>query len=196
MLSLRQVSMLPLSRFGRPDGSPRYTLKPVAFRPKVPKRGSSAKSSRWGSDLLGRREAGTPNTNPDQSLPHRRLNCPERRGSRCRWERCPRRPSGHRRWRGPEREQGRDRSRHKTSLDENLAPVKASVNDLVAVDQALQKLEALDPRIGKLVELRFFGGLSFEETAEILDPSTRTVKRDWHKARAFLYHELARCGGV
>ena len=94
----------------------------------------------------------------------------------------------------PEREQGRDRSRHKTSLDENLAPVKASVNDLVAVDQALQKLEALDPRIGKLVELRFFGGLSVEETAEILDTSTRTVKRDWHKARAFLYHELARCG--
>ena len=47
----------------------------------------------------------------------------------------------------------------KTALDENLAPVKASVNDSVAVDQALQKLEALDPRIGKLVELRFFGGL-------------------------------------
>ncbi len=46
------------------------------------------------------------------------------------------------------------------------------------------------------MELRFFGGLSVEETAEILDTSTRTVKRDWHKARAFLYHELARCGGV
>src|SRR2546425_322834 len=64
--------------------------------------------------------------------------------------------------------------------------------DLVAVDRALERLEAADPRLGRIVELRFFGGLSVEETAGALDLSPRTVKRDWQKARAFLYHELAR----
>ena len=64
--------------------------------------------------------------------------------------------------------------------------------DLVAVDRALERLEAVDPRLGRIVELRFFGGLSVEETAEALELSPRTVKRDWQKARAFLYHELSR----
>lgn len=62
--------------------------------------------------------------------------------------------------------------------------------EILALDQALHKLAGLDERLAKLVELRFFGGLSVEETAEVLDVSERTVKRDWRKARAFLYRLL------
>lgn len=82
---------------------------------------------------------------------------------------------------------GRER---KETLDDNAGAVEASVEDLVALEEALKKLESLDERLARLVELRFFGGLSVEESAEILQTSTRTVKRDWRKARAFLYHEL------
>jgi RNA polymerase sigma factor (TIGR02999 family) len=64
--------------------------------------------------------------------------------------------------------------------------------DLIAIDAALARLEALDERLGKVVELRYFGGLSVEETAEALATSPRTVKRDWQRARAFLYFELGR----
>src|SRR5262245_2707753 len=67
--------------------------------------------------------------------------------------------------------------------------------DLVALDAALQRLEALDPRLGKVVELRFFGGLSVEEAAEALTTSPRTIKRDWARARAFLSLELGRHEG-
>jgi RNA polymerase sigma-70 factor (ECF subfamily) len=80
----------------------------------------------------------------------------------------------------------------KAELDDNAGASSSTVQELIEVDEALKKLEALDPRMGKLVELRFFGGLSVEETAEILETSERTVKRDWQKARAFLYHELSR----
>jgi RNA polymerase sigma factor (TIGR02999 family) len=80
----------------------------------------------------------------------------------------------------------------KTELDENAGASSSTVQELIEVNEALKRLEALDPRLGKLVELRFFGGLSVEETAEILETSDRTVKRDWQKARAFLYHELRR----
>jgi RNA polymerase sigma factor (TIGR02999 family) len=62
--------------------------------------------------------------------------------------------------------------------------------DLIAIDAALDRLEALDERLGKVVELRYFGGLSVEETAEALATSPRTVKRDWQRARAFLFREL------
>jgi RNA polymerase sigma factor (TIGR02999 family) len=62
--------------------------------------------------------------------------------------------------------------------------------DLVALDAALQRLEAVDARLGRVVELRYFGGLSVEEAAEAMATSPRTVKRDWVKARAFLFHEL------
>jgi RNA polymerase sigma factor (TIGR02999 family) len=62
--------------------------------------------------------------------------------------------------------------------------------DLVALDGALEKLEALEPRQARVVELRFFGGLTREETAEALDVSAVTIKRDWVAARAFLYREL------
>ena len=64
--------------------------------------------------------------------------------------------------------------------------------DLVAVDDALKSLEALDPRKSRVVELRFFGGLTVEETAEVLKVSPITVLREWEKARAWLYVELNR----
>jgi len=79
------------------------------------------------------------------------------------------------------------------TLDDGVPAVERAA-EVVAVDEALARLEAVDPRLGKIVELRFFGGLSVEETAATLDLSARTVKRDWQKARAFLYHELARMG--
>jgi RNA polymerase sigma factor (TIGR02999 family) len=64
--------------------------------------------------------------------------------------------------------------------------------DLVALDEALRTLESFAPRQGRMVELRFFGGLSLEETAEVLDVSVGTVRRDWSLARAWLYRELSR----
>ena len=61
---------------------------------------------------------------------------------------------------------------------------------ILAVHEALDRLCAIDERLGELVELRFFGGLSVEETAEVLGVSDRTVKRDWTKARTLLYQLL------
>lgn len=74
---------------------------------------------------------------------------------------------------------------------DNLPGTTGAV-DLVALDDALSRLSVLDPRQGRVVELRFFGGLSVEETAELLDLSPRTVKREWQMARAWLHRELAR----
>ena len=62
--------------------------------------------------------------------------------------------------------------------------------DLSAIDAALSRLEALDPKQGRIVELRFFGGLSIEETAEVVGVSPATVKREWALARAWLRREL------
>ncbi|MGH9436181.1 MAG: sigma-70 family RNA polymerase sigma factor [Terriglobia bacterium] len=76
------------------------------------------------------------------------------------------------------------------SLDESLIVSKQPRADILALDDALQRLEALDPRKGKVVELRFFGGLSVEETAEALKISPKTVLRDWEMARAWLYREM------
>jgi RNA polymerase sigma factor (TIGR02999 family) len=64
--------------------------------------------------------------------------------------------------------------------------------DLVALDDALQGLGKLDPRKARVVELRFFGGLSLEETAEALQVSTDTIGRDWRAAKAWLTRELKR----
>jgi RNA polymerase sigma factor (TIGR02999 family) len=63
-------------------------------------------------------------------------------------------------------------------------------SDLVALDDAMNTLAQIDPRKVQVVEMRFFGGLSVEETAEVLKVSTITVKRDWRAARAWLYREL------
>src|SRR5580704_16644339 len=78
----------------------------------------------------------------------------------------------------------------KVSLDEAplLAPEPAV--DVLALDRALEALAAVDARKGRVVELRFFGGLSVEETAEVLHVSTDTVKRDWSMAKLWLLHEL------
>jgi RNA polymerase sigma factor (sigma-70 family) len=63
--------------------------------------------------------------------------------------------------------------------------------ELVALDEALRRLEALDARQSRVVECRFFGGMSVEETAEALEISPATVKRDWTLARAWLNRELS-----
>jgi RNA polymerase sigma factor (TIGR02999 family) len=78
------------------------------------------------------------------------------------------------------------------SLSEACDVPLESVSDLVRLDEALQALERLSPRQSRVVELRFFGGLSLEETAEVLEVSVGTVRRDWGLARAWLYRELAR----
>jgi RNA polymerase sigma factor (sigma-70 family) len=66
--------------------------------------------------------------------------------------------------------------------------------DFIALDEALVRLAAMDPQQSQIVELRFFSGLSVEETAKVLDVSERTVKRDWNVAKAWLRRELSRGG--
>jgi RNA polymerase sigma factor (TIGR02999 family) len=78
----------------------------------------------------------------------------------------------------------------KLSLDEAIGLPEKKEVDLLALDQALEGLAALDPQQGRIVELRFFGGLSIEETAEVLHISPATVKRDWVMAKAWLYQNL------
>lgn len=62
--------------------------------------------------------------------------------------------------------------------------------DLIELNDALNSLEAIDPRQSKVVELMFFGGLTLEETAEVMEISVSTVRREWNMARAWLYNEL------
>jgi RNA polymerase sigma factor (TIGR02999 family) len=77
------------------------------------------------------------------------------------------------------------------SLSEAAHVTTADSVDLVALDDALKSLEVLDARQSRVIELRFFGGLSLEETAHVLDVSVGTVRRDWSLARAWLYRELS-----
>jgi len=77
------------------------------------------------------------------------------------------------------------------SLDQALEISHGRSADLVAIDDALKALAAFDVRKSQIVELRFFGGLSVEETAEVLDVAPITVMREWNKAKAWLYDELA-----
>ena len=76
-------------------------------------------------------------------------------------------------------------------LDEDATVSSPRDADLVALDEALQDLAAIDLRKSQIVEMRFFGGLSVEETADVLKISARTVKREWSLARAWLYDELS-----
>jgi RNA polymerase sigma factor (TIGR02999 family) len=76
------------------------------------------------------------------------------------------------------------------ALDEALPLVQARDEDLVALDDALQSLAEIDARKALIVELKFFGGLSVEETAEVLKLSERTVMREWSLARAWLFQAL------
>ncbi len=78
------------------------------------------------------------------------------------------------------------------SLDEACLVSPSRGTDLLALDEALKGLARLDPRKGKVVELRFFGGLSVEETAEVLSVSPVTIMRDWRKSKAWLWRELRR----
>lgn len=79
---------------------------------------------------------------------------------------------------------------HKVTLDEAMLAGERRSVDLVALDDALQRLAELDPGQGRLVELRFFGGLTIEETAEVMEVSPATIKREWFTARAWLFREL------
>ncbi len=78
----------------------------------------------------------------------------------------------------------------RVTLDESVAEAPQRSVDLIALDDALNKLASLDPRQARVVELRFFGGLDIEQTAESLGISPATVKRDWTFARAFLQREM------
>src|SRR6185503_3890299 len=82
------------------------------------------------------------------------------------------------------------------SLNEALLPAPDRAEELLALDAALLRLEALDAELAQIVEWRFFAGLSVEEVAELLAISDRTVKRHWRAARAFLFQELQSQGFV
>jgi DNA-directed RNA polymerase specialized sigma24 family protein len=76
-------------------------------------------------------------------------------------------------------------------LDETVEVGGDQDQNLVGLDEALQALARIDSRKSKVVELRFFGGLSVEEAAEVLKVSPITIKRDWIAARAWLYREIS-----
>lgn len=78
----------------------------------------------------------------------------------------------------------------KVSLDDAVAWAPQPEVDLIMLNDALNELAAIDPRQSQIVEFRFFGGLSVEETAEALNLSTATVKREWRLAKAWLYSRL------
>jgi len=78
----------------------------------------------------------------------------------------------------------------KVSLNDEAPPSPDTDTDLLRLDDALRDLAAIDVRKSKIVELRFFGGLTEEETAEVLKISSRTVRREWTLAKAWLYSEL------
>ncbi len=88
--------------------------------------------------------------------------------------------------------QKRPGARQKVELDSGLVFVEAQAANVVALDQALDRLAAWDARQCRVVEMHFFGGLSFEEIGEVLSVSSRTAKRDWTMARAWLYRELGK----
>ena len=84
----------------------------------------------------------------------------------------------------------------KLSLDEAITPTDERDLDLMALNDALDALARTDPQSSRIVELRYFAGLTIEETADVLQISTATVKRDWVMAKAFLKREMLRHAGV
>ena len=76
-------------------------------------------------------------------------------------------------------------------LDEGMFAAEDRPEALLALDEALTDLESLDPRLGQVVVCRFFGGLTEDETAEVVGITARTVRRDWLKAKGWLHHELS-----
>ena len=81
------------------------------------------------------------------------------------------------------------------SLDEVLLIAPDRTDELLAIHESLARLEELDSRQGRIVELRYFGGLTMEETAEVLRVSPKTVMREWNMAKAWLYGELKERAG-
>ena len=85
---------------------------------------------------------------------------------------------------------------HRLALDDTIGFAKSKSVDMVSLDEALNGLARLDPRQSRVVELRFFGGLSVEETSSVLGISPATVKRDWMTARVWLLHEMNRAAQI
>ena len=83
----------------------------------------------------------------------------------------------------------------KLALDEAMAVPQQKDLDLLGLNDALERLAEMDPRQSRIVELRFFAGLSIEETAEVMQLSPATIKREWNSARAWLFRELSRSPG-
>ena len=88
--------------------------------------------------------------------------------------------------------QKRPGARQKVELESGLVFVEGQATDLLALDEALARLAEWDPRQSRVVEMHFFGGLGFDEIAEVLSISDRTAKRDWAMARAWLYRQLSK----
>ncbi|HKE95505.1 MAG TPA: sigma-70 family RNA polymerase sigma factor [Povalibacter sp.] len=80
----------------------------------------------------------------------------------------------------------------KVPLEQQPLITEEQLEELVSLDEALERLAQLDERQSRVVELRFFGGLTVDETAEVLSISSKTVKRDWTLARAWLHREVSR----
>ncbi len=85
----------------------------------------------------------------------------------------------------------REGEAHKVSLDEAATVSQEQPTDVLALHEALKKLETMNVRMGRIVELRFFGGLSIEETAEVIKVSPGTVMKDWTFAKAFMHEVIS-----
>jgi len=92
--------------------------------------------------------------------------------------------------RGRNRQKRGSEFKTQIALDENISFSQQNQLDVVAVDDALSKLEKLDERQARIVEMKFFGGLTIEEIGEVLSISPATVKREWSSAKLFLYKTL------
>jgi RNA polymerase sigma-70 factor, ECF subfamily len=90
------------------------------------------------------------------------------------------------------RPHAKDGTVRQVTLEEGLFTGHERSADILALDESLQALAKLDPRKSQIVEMKFFGGLSVEETAEVLKIAPITVMREWNKARAWLFRELSR----
>src|SRR5262249_33565108 len=80
---------------------------------------------------------------------------------------------------------------HRVELAEGLAWIEPPADDLLALDEAIRQLQGEEPRLAEIVLLRYYTGLTAEETAEVVGESARTVYRDWRRARAWLARHLA-----
>jgi RNA polymerase sigma factor (TIGR02999 family) len=83
---------------------------------------------------------------------------------------------------------------HRVSLDEAVTSYEERAADLVSLDDALEQLAEVDPRMTRIIDLRFFGGLTEEESAAALGVSPRTIRREWRIARAWLHNRLGKGG--